>query len=222
MPPARDRRTAARLMRLGSGDARRDAEARGGNEEETMLTVASPTVEGAVSGGLEAVREAFAQNFERRGELGGACCAYRHGEKVVDLWGGVRNKQTGEPWERDTMVLVYSATKGLAAMTMALAHSRGWLDYEERVSRYWPEFAQNGKETITVRQLLAHLAGLFALDVPVDRSVVADLDRLAVVLARQKPVWKPGTRQAYNGITLGYYEGELLRRLDPRHRSLGR
>jgi CubicO group peptidase (beta-lactamase class C family) len=182
----------------------------------------STRVEGRVSCGFESVRDAFAENFSKRGELGGACCVYRHGEKVVDLWGGVRNKHTGEPWERDTMVLVYSATKGLAAMTMALAHSRGWLDYEERVSRYWPEFAQNGKETITVRQLLAHQAGLFALDLPVDRSVVADLDRLAVVLARQKPAWKPGTRQAYHGITLGYYEGELLRRLDPRRRSLGR
>ena len=85
------------------------------------------------------------------------------------------------------MVIVYSATKGLAAMTMAIAHSQGWLDYEERVAHYWPEFAQNGKDTITVRQLLAHQAGLFALDEPVDRSVVADVDRLSVVLARQRP-----------------------------------
>ena len=161
------------------------------------------------------------ENFARRGELGGACCAYHHGEKVVDLWGGIRNKQTGEPWERDTMVVVHSATKGLAAMTLALAHSRGWLDYEERVATYWPEFAQQGKETITVRQLLAHQAGLFAFDEPVDRSVVADLDRLAVVLARQKPAWEPGTRQAYHALTLGFYEGELMRRVDPRHRSLG-
>ena len=174
-----------------------------------------------VSRGFEAVREAFADNFARRGELGGACCAYHRGEKVVDLWGGIRNKQTGEPWEQDTMVIVYSATKGLAAMTLAIAHSRGWLDYEERVCAYWPEFAQQGKERITVRQLLAHQAGLFAFDEPVDRSVVADLDRLAVVLARQKPAWEPGTRQAYHAITLGFYEGELLRRVDPQHRSLG-
>jgi CubicO group peptidase (beta-lactamase class C family) len=178
-------------------------------------------VEGHVSAGFEAVREAFAENFSRRHELGGACCVYHRGEKVVDLWGGVRNKSTGEPWEEDTMVLVYSATKGLAAMTLAVAHSRGWLDYEQRISRYWPEFAQQGKEAITVRQLLAHQAGLFAFDEPVDRSVVADLDRLAVVLARQKPAWEPGTRQAYHAITLGYYESELLRRVDPRHRSLG-
>ena len=142
--------------------------------------------------------------------------------KVVDLWGGIRNKQTGEPWQVDTMVVVHSATKGLAAMTLAVAHSRGWLDYEERVSVYWPEFAQQGKERITVRQLLAHQAGLFAIDKPVDRRVVADLDRLAIVLARQKPSWEPGTRQAYHALTLGFYEGELLRRVDPRHRSLGR
>ena len=163
----------------------------------------------------------FADNFARRRELGGACCAYRRGEKVVDLWGGVRNKQTGDPWERDTMVIVHSATKGLAAMTLALAHSRGWLEYDERVASYWPEFAQHGKGRITVRQLLAHQAGLFAIEEPLDRSVVADLDHLAIVLARQTPTWEPGTRQAYHAITLGFYEGELLRRVDPRHRSLG-
>ena len=178
-------------------------------------------VEGHVRREFENVRQVFADNFGRRRELGGACAAYYRGEKVVDLWGGVRNKQTGEPWERDTMVIVYSATKGLAAMTLAIAHSRGWLDYEERVGTYWPEFAQQGKERITVRQLLAHQAGLYVLDEPITRSLVADPDRLAVVLARQKPAWEPGTRQAYHGITLGFYESELLRRIDPQHRRLG-
>jgi CubicO group peptidase (beta-lactamase class C family) len=119
------------------------------------------------------------------------------------------------------MVVVWSATKGLAAMTLATARMRGWLDYDERVCTYWPEFAQAGKETITVRQLLAHQAGLFAFDEPVDREIVADLDRLAIVLARQKPAWPPGARQAYHALTLGFYEGELLRRIDPQHRSLG-
>jgi CubicO group peptidase (beta-lactamase class C family) len=178
-------------------------------------------VQGHVSSGFEAVHEAFVENFTRRCELGGACCAFHRSEKVVDLWGGVRNKQTQEPWEENTMVVIHSATKGLAAMTIAIAHSRGWLDYEERVCAYWPEFAQNGKEHITVRQLLAHQAGLFAFDEPVDRSTVADLDRLAVVLAHQKPAWEPGTRQAYHALSLGFYEGELLRRVDPQHRSLG-
>jgi CubicO group peptidase (beta-lactamase class C family) len=147
------------------------------------------------------MREVFAENFARRGELGGACCVYQYGEKVVDLWGGIRARQTGAPWEQDTMVVVHSATKGLAAMTLAIAHSRGWLDYEERVATYWPEFAQKGKAGITVRQLLAHQAGLFAFDEPVDRGVVADLDRLAMVLARQTPAWEPGTRQAYHALT---------------------
>jgi CubicO group peptidase (beta-lactamase class C family) len=178
-------------------------------------------VRGSVSRGFEGVREAFSENFARRHELGGACCAFRRGEKVVDLWGGIRNKQTDEPWEQDTMVVVHSATKGLAAMTLAIAHSRGWLDYEERVCAYWPEFAQQGKARITVRQLLAHQAALFAFGEPVDRSTVADLDHLAVVMARQRPTWEPGTRQAYHALTLGFYEGELLRRVDPKHRSLG-
>jgi CubicO group peptidase (beta-lactamase class C family) len=135
------------------------------------------------------------------------------------------------------MVVVHSTTKGLAAMVLALAHSRGWLDYEERVCAYWPEFAQAGKERITVRQLLAHQAGLFAFDEPVDREVVADLDRLAAIMARQRPAWVagraadhgpaaaglgPGERQAYHAISLGFYESELVRRIDPMHRSLGR
>jgi CubicO group peptidase (beta-lactamase class C family) len=187
----------------------------------SVATLDRITVEGQVSRGFEAVREAFADNFARRGELGGACCAFHRGEKVVDLWGGIRNKETGEAWEQDTMVLVWSASKGLSAMPLAIAHSRGWLDYDERVATYWPEFAQQGKDAITIRQLLAHQAGLFAFNEPVDPSVVADLDRLAVVLARQKPAWEAGTRQAYHAISLGFYEGELMRRVDPRHRSLG-
>jgi CubicO group peptidase (beta-lactamase class C family) len=186
-----------------------------------VASASAQDVHGHVSRGFEMVRDAFVRNFERRGELGGACCAYLRGEKVVDLWGGIRNRRTGEPWVQDSMVIVHSATKGLAAMTLAVAHSRGWLDFDERVATYWPEFAQHGKETITVRQLLAHQAGLFAIDEPVDRALVADLDRLAVVLARQTPAWQPGTRQAYHALTLGFYEGELLRRVDPRHRSLG-
>jgi CubicO group peptidase (beta-lactamase class C family) len=179
-------------------------------------------IEGSVSGGFEPVRDAFVENFTERGELGGACCIYQHGEKVVDLWGGVRDRESGEPWRDDTMVVVHSTTKGLAAMVMALAHSRGLLDYDERVCTYWPEFAQAGKEQITVRQLLAHQAGLFAFDEKVDREVVADLDRLAEIMARQRPAWEPGERQAYHAISLGFYESELVRRIDPQHRSLGR
>jgi CubicO group peptidase (beta-lactamase class C family) len=178
-------------------------------------------IRGSVSPGFEPVREAFVENFAHRRELGGTCCVYWHGEKVVDLWGGIRDRATREPWEEDTMVIVHSTTKGLAAMTLAIAHSRGWLDYEAPVCKYWPEFAQKGKDKITVRQLLAHQAGLFAFDEPVDRDIVADPDRLAVVLARQKPRWEPGTRQAYHALSLGFYQSELLRRVDPQHRTLG-
>jgi CubicO group peptidase (beta-lactamase class C family) len=184
--------------------------------------VGETSVHGRVASGFEPVRAAFLENFTRRKELGAACCVWRRGEKVVDLWGGVRNRRTREPWQEHTMVLVHSATKGLAAMTLAVAHARGWLDYEERVAAYWPEFAQAGKDKMTVRQLLAHQGGLHAFDEPVDRSVVADPDRLAGVMARQKPAWPPGERQAYHAISLGFYQGELIRRVDPEHRTLGR
>ena len=122
----------------------------------------SPPISGFVKPGFEAVREAFVENFEHHNELGAACCIYYGGEKVVDLWGGVRDKATGEPWEENTMVLVSSATKGLAGLAMALAQSRGLFDYDEPVSKYWSEFAQQGKYKITIRQLLAHQAGLTA------------------------------------------------------------
>lgn len=187
-----------------------------------LKSTRSSSISGFVKPGFEAVREAFVENFERRNELGAACCIYYRGEKVVDLWGGIRNEATGEPWEEDTMVIVYSATKGLASLAMALAHSRGLFDYDERISKYWPEFAQQGKDKITVRQLMAHQAGLYAFDELGDRSIIADPDRLAEVLARQRPAHPPGERQVYHGVSLGYYESELLRRVDPKHRTLGR
>lgn len=186
-----------------------------------MTTHQTTQANGFCEDAFEGVRAAFLENFTQRHEAGGACCIYHHGKKVVDLWGGVRNRQTGDPWEHDTMVIVYSASKGLAAMVLAIAHSRGWLDYDERVGRYWPEFAQNGKDAITVRQLLGHQAGLFAIDESVDRSMLMDLDRFAAVLARQSPAWAPGTRQAYHALSLGFYENELFRRVDPMHRTLG-
>jgi CubicO group peptidase (beta-lactamase class C family) len=120
------------------------------------------------------------------------------------------------------MVVVMSTTKGVAAMTLALANARGWLDYDARVASYWPEFAQNGKGAITVRQLLGHEAGLVLLDEKLTIEKLRDLDYLARVLARQKPAWPPGTRHGYHTMTLGLYMQELIRHTDPSHRTFGR
>ena len=177
---------------------------------------------GDVAPGFEPVREEFGRNFSERGELGAACCAYARGEKVVDLWGGSRDRNTGAPWEEDTLVLVFSTTKGVSALAVALAQSRGLIDYDETVAAYWPEFAHNGKGGVTVRQLLNHRAGLCAVDEPLNPEVLSDLDRVAGILARQRPAWEPGKRQGYHYLTLGLCENELLRRVDPRGRSLGR
>ncbi|MEW5916752.1 MAG: serine hydrolase domain-containing protein, partial [Gemmatimonadota bacterium] len=106
---------------------------------------ASTHIGGFVAPGFEEVQSEFARNFAERGEIGAAVAAFWRGEKVVDLWGGWRAPNADEPWEDDTMVVVMSTTKGLAAMTLAVANSRGWLDYDAPVARYWPEFAQNGK-----------------------------------------------------------------------------
>jgi CubicO group peptidase (beta-lactamase class C family) len=179
-------------------------------------------ISGYVKEGFETVKEAFIENFKRGKEIGAAFCAYYRGERVVDLWGGKRNNSTGEPWGKDTMVMVFSATKGIAGLVLAIANSRGLFNYDERVSTYWPEFAQNNKEKITVRHLLSQQAGLFALDEKLDAELVRDLDELAIVLARQKPKWEPGMYQAYHAFTLGFYENELFRRIDPKKRSIGR
>jgi CubicO group peptidase (beta-lactamase class C family) len=180
------------------------------------------SIGGEVAAGFESVREVFERNWTERRELGGAVAAYVDGEKVVDLWGGVRDVRDESPWEEDTLVLVYSTSKGLAAIALALMHSRGYLDYDERVSEYWPQFAQRRKEAVTVRQLLGHEAGLPVIDERLDPELLADFDRLADVIARQKPLWKPGSRHGYHGISLGWYMGELMRRVDPDTRTLGR
>jgi CubicO group peptidase (beta-lactamase class C family) len=180
------------------------------------------SVHGEVAPGYEAVRRAFEDGFEHRGEIGAACAAYVRGEKVVDLWGGIRDHERGLPWEEDTLVLVFSTTKGMAATALAVAHARDLFDLDERVSAYWPDFAQNGKSEVTVRQLLAHQAGLCCIDAPLDARVLADLDRLAGLLAAQRPAWPPGREQAYHSISLGFYENELMRRIDPKKRSIGR
>jgi CubicO group peptidase (beta-lactamase class C family) len=180
-----------------------------------------PIVGGQVAPGFEEVRDEFARNFAERGEIGAAVAAYWRGEKVVDLWGGRRIPEGDASWNEDTMIVVMSSTKGLSAMTLALANARGWLDYEAPVARYWPEFARNGKEAITVRQLLGHEAGLVLLNEELPIAKMRDLDAVARLLARQKPEWAPGTRHGYHAMTLGLYMQEIIRRVDPAHRTLG-
>ena len=148
--------------------------------------------------------------------------AYWRGDKVVDLWGGRRTPTGEEPWNEDTMVVVNSTTKGLAAMTVAVANSRGWIDYEAPLAEYWPEFAQNGKGAVTVRQLLSHEAGLVWIDEPLRPEDMRDLDHVSRALARQKPAWEPGTRHGYHAMTIGLYMQELIRHVDPARRTLGR
>lgn len=176
---------------------------------------------GGVDEGYGPVADAFRRNFADGGEVGAACAVYRDGRKVVDLWGGYRDGHTRAPWRQDTVVTMFSTTKGVSSLALALAHSRGLLDYDAPVAAYWPEFASRGKGEITVRQLLSHQAGLPVLDIPLTVADLGDLDLMAAVLALQRPLWEPGTRHGYHGITLGWYEGELLRRVDPAGRSLG-
>jgi CubicO group peptidase (beta-lactamase class C family) len=179
-------------------------------------------IHGSVAPGFEEVEREFSRNFGERGEVGAACAIYHQGQKVVDLWGGYRDAKSRAPWEEDTLVLVFSTTKGLAAMTMAVAHSRGLFDYDAPVATYWPEFVQQGKEHITIRQLLSHQAGLSAIDEPLTLETLSNLDALARIIAKQRPAWEPGTRHGYNAFSLGSCEGELIRRVDPLHRSLGK
>ena len=177
---------------------------------------------GWVAPGFEGVRAEFHRNFVERGEIGAAVAAYWRGERVVDLWGGRRTPTGHAPWTEETMVVVNSTTKGLAAMTVAVANSRGWIDYDAPVAEYWPEFAQNGKGEITVRQLLSHEAGLVWIDESLGFEDLRDLDSVSGLLARQKPAWEPGTRHGYHAMTIGLYMQELIRHVDPAHRTLGR
>ena len=183
---------------------------------------ATTRVQGFVAPGFEEVRAEFERNFAERGEIGAAVAAYWRGEKVVDLWGGRRTPNGDDSWNEDTMVVVHSTTKGLSAMTLAVANARGWLDYDAPVARYWPEFAQNGKAGVTVRQLLGHEAGLVLLDEDLTLEKLRDFDYMGRVLARQRPAWPPGTRHGYHTLTIGLYMQEIIRRVDPAHRTLGR
>jgi CubicO group peptidase (beta-lactamase class C family) len=179
-----------------------------------------PEVSGTVSPDFELVRSAFEHNFAVRGERGAACAVFYQGRKVVDLWGGTRG--SGHPWQRDTLALTFSVTKGMAAAAMAVAHSRGLFELDAPVAQYWPEFAAGGKHEITVRQLLSHQAGLIAVDEHLTVDKLADHALLARILARQRPAWVPGIKHGYHTLTLGWYQNELIRHIDPQRRSIGR
>lgn len=186
------------------------------------VDVPDSLIAGDVDDGYGPIADAFRKNFAEHGEIGAACAVYRDGRKVVDLWGGYADGRTRRPWAEDTVVTMFSTTKGVSSMAIALAHSRGVIDYDATVASYWPDFAQAGKAGVTVRQLLSHQAGLPAISTTLDLDVLGSVDLLSAALASEAPSWEPGTRHGYHGITLGWYESELLRHADPQGRTLGR
>ncbi|GIU84506.1 MAG: esterase [Acidimicrobiales bacterium] len=175
---------------------------------------------GEVDAAFEPVREAFAENFSAGRETGAALCVYVDGRCVVDLWGGVADSASGRPWERDTLQLVFSTTKGATALCAQLLAARGILDLDAPVASVWPEFAEAGKEGVTVRHLLRHEAGLAWVDRPLSLDEVLAWDPVVRALESQRPAWQPGTRHGYHAVTFGHLVGEVVRRLDGR--SLGR
>ena len=179
-------------------------------------------VSGQVAPGFEPVRAAFADNFSQRGEQGAACTMFHRGRKVVDLWGGVADAGSQAAWREDTLVLVYSLTKGMTGLACALAVSRGLFSYDTPVARIWPEFAAKGKEHVTVRELLSERAGVAAVDLELSLATMGDQNALAAAVATQEPNWPPGDYAGNHSYSLGWVASELIRRTDPGRRSLGR
>jgi CubicO group peptidase (beta-lactamase class C family) len=175
-------------------------------------------VGGHVEPGFEAVRDAFADNFTERGEVGASYAFYVEGTKVVDIWGGVRN-DTGAPYDDQTLQIVFSSTKGATAACAHLLAQRGLLDIDAPVGTYWPEFGQAGKEHIPVRWLLSHQAGLPTVDAKLSREEVLAWEPVIHALEVQAPLWEPGVAHGYHAITYGHLVGEVVRRIDGR--SLG-
>jgi CubicO group peptidase (beta-lactamase class C family) len=168
---------------------------------------------------FSAVRNEFERNFAERGDVGAAVCVTVDGETVVDLWGGVADPATGREWDRDTIGVIWSCTKGATALCAHVLVARGALDLDAPVARYWPEFAKNGKDAITVRMALAHQAGLAAFSEPIPDNGYCDWDLIVDRLAEQVPLWAPGTRNGYHALTYGHLVGEVVRRVSSR--SLG-
>ena len=181
-------------------------------------------ISGICEPGFEAVKDAFAANFTRSGggppEVGASCAVIHQGQVVVDLWGGSLDAERTIPWEEDTIINVFSTTKTMSCLSLLMLASRGQVDVDAPVARYWPEFAQAGKEEVLVRHLLSHTAGLPAWDRRMTTEDLYDWDRACGLLAEQAPWWEPGTKSGYHGITQGYLVGEVVRRVDGR--SVGR
>lgn len=177
-------------------------------------------VHGSCEPGFEAVADAFVKCFTEHGEVGGAVCVYHHGEPVVDLWGGLADREAGRPWERDTLQLVFSTTKGVTAVCVHLLVQQGVLDLDTPVAAYWPEFAAEGKAEIPLRWVLSHQAGLAAVTGEVTMDDVLGWDGVVDAIARQAPVWDPGTAHGYHARSFGWILGEVVRRATGR--SLGR
>ena len=169
--------------------------------------------------GFAPVRRAFEEGFRERGEIGASFAVYHRGRCVVDLWGGhadVARGVRGVPWQRDTRIVVFSVSKGLAAMALALLANRGKLDWSAPVADVWPGFAQSGKSRITLRALFNHRAGLPVLDEPLsmeDCTSEAARPRVLAALERQAPLWRPGSAQAYHAVTFGMYAREVFERI---------
>jgi CubicO group peptidase (beta-lactamase class C family) len=144
---------------------------------------------------------------------GAAACVYHRGECVVDIWGGVRNAE-GEPWGRDTLSPSFSTTKGVAATALHVLVDKGLLDYDDRVAQHWPEFAQEGKEEITVRQVLAHQSGLYHIRQMIDHADrMLDWEHMVRAIERTRPIHPPGEKTGYHGLTFGFLVGELIQRV---------
>jgi len=187
--------------------------------DETNWLETHGGVHGHVTGGFEAVAEAFVDNFADRNETGASVCVYVDGEKVVDLWGGCADHKTGEPWREQSATVVFSTTKGAAAICVARLVEAGKLDYDRPVVEYWPEFAAEGKESITVGQLMSHQAGIPYVEPPLPLEDILEIAPVVEALAAQAPIWEPGTAHGYHALTYGWLAGELVRRVDGR--SLG-
>lgn len=171
------------------------------------------TVHGAVDEGYGPVADEFRANFERRGDLGAACAVYAGGRIVVDVWAGTADSRSGRPWARDTSAVIFSCSKGLLAICAYLLAQEGALAMDAPVARYWPEFARAGKEQITVRDVLAHRAGLPALDRDLSLQQVLGWDPVIAAIEDQPPLWPTGAGHFYHAMTYGWLMGEVVRRV---------